>query len=70
MTFEKSHRERYDVRGDVVRVVGLEPTSLAALEPKGDVTSVKNFFPLFLIFTFFHLLFKCLLQHLPAFLFG
>ena len=42
MTFEKSHRERYDVRGDVVRVVGLEPTSLAALEPKGDVTLVKT----------------------------
>lgn len=28
----------------MVRVVGLEPTSLAALEPKGDVTLVKDFF--------------------------
>ena len=26
----------------MVRVVGLEPTSLAALEPKGDVTLVTN----------------------------
>jgi len=26
----------------MVRVVGLEPTSLAALEPKGAVTSVTN----------------------------
>lgn len=28
----------------MVRVVGLEPTSLAALEPKGDVTSVIDVF--------------------------
>lgn len=27
----------------MVRVVGLEPTRLTAQEPKGDVTSVKDF---------------------------
>ena len=38
----KSRRERYTVRGDLVRLKGLEPTRIAAREPKGDVTLVKK----------------------------
>ena len=34
--------EQSELCSDVVRVVGLEPTRLAAQEPKGDVTSVKD----------------------------
>ena len=45
MTFEKSRRERYAVRDDVVRVVGFEPTRRLAKEPKGDVTLMKGLKP-------------------------
>ena len=39
---QKSRRERYVVRGDVVRAWGLEPQRITAREPKGDVTLVKS----------------------------
>ena len=55
---------------DVVRLKGLEPTRIAAREPKGDVTLVKHFFSALLFFTLFHLLLKCLFQHFPPRLLG
>ena len=36
---KKRRRERYVVRDDVVRVVGLEPTRIAAQEPKSCVSA-------------------------------
>ena len=41
MTFEKSRRERYAVRDDVVRVVGFEPTRLTAQEPKSCMSTIS-----------------------------
>ena len=46
----KSRRERCDVRGDMVRVVGLEPTRLAAQEPKSCV-STNSTIPAYSIFS-------------------
>ena len=43
LTFEKSRGKRYRACSDVVRLKGLEPTRIAAREPKGDVTLVKVF---------------------------
>ena len=54
----------------LVRLKGLEPTRIAAREPKGDVTLVKHFFSALLFFTLFHLLLKCLFQHFPPRLLG
>ena len=41
LTYKISRSKRYDVCSDVVRLKGLEPTRIAAREPKGDVTLVK-----------------------------
>ena len=35
----KSRRERYTVRGDLVRLKGLEPTRIAAREPKSRMST-------------------------------
>ena len=35
----KSRRERYEVRDDVVRLKGLEPTRIAAREPKSRMSA-------------------------------
>ena len=40
----KKTSEQSGLCSDVVRVVGLEPTRLSAEEPKGDVTSVANYY--------------------------
>ena len=39
MTFKKSRCERYAVRSDVVRLKGLEPTRIAAREPKSRMST-------------------------------
>ena len=44
MTFEKSRSKRYDVCSDVVRVVRVELTRLAAQEPK-SCTSANSAIP-------------------------
>ena len=54
MTFEKSRRKRYAACDELVRLKGLEPTRIAAREPKSrmstnSITGAYSVFPLRLL---------------------